>query len=1041
MLTSWLGRTGRVLAAAAVCAWAGVAGAQEARVASTRLPIAVRGQAVDGIDFSKLGLVRGTLFKLDVDPTPGKSMDVVIPIPGERPLMIKLNPYSVRGEGFKLFETKTGVLTEVDPGPINTLRGAVQKDANSLVAGGVMPDGLSMRIDLGDGRTFWVEPAATRLGGVEANTYVLYTPEDVIQGMGSCGAIEAQHGVHDPGVNVPQTRGLVRYTAEVALECDWEYYNLYGSSALVNARMALVYNVLNVQYERDTDIQHVIVNVIVNNGNVATSDPYAQSTTGGMLTEMQGFWNATRSGINRDIAHLFTGKPTGGVIGTAYIGVVCSSLTTGFGYGVSQTDFNNFNLASAADLVAHETGHNWNSCHCPCSSPAFTMNPSITSINRFGNVADECATNSIASIVAHRNSRTCLTVTGVASDPPLNDACGSAVAIGPGTWGFGNVGATTDGPATCASAGADIWYFYDAPHDGTVTVSTCGSHDTTTFDSVLTVYTGFCGSFTEVACNDDNTGQCGGLDVATFRDSWLQFTMTRGTRYYIRLSGFSGGQGTGVINFFQSSCFNPANDSCANATLVTDGSYAFSNICATTDGTVDTACDFFSYRQIGSDIWYHYTAACSGNVTVSTCGSALDTKIAIYGSTNCNITSPGNANLAIACNDDFCGLQSSVTFAAVAGTTYKIRLGGYNGAQGTGTLTISNATCPIQSNDNCANAIDVSAGGIWSGHLAAATNDNVTAVCGNATANRDVWYSFTACNSGTVVFNTCGTNDGPGVNLGMDTVIAVFDGCGGALVACNDDNVGECGGLDTGTLRDSYVSLAVSAGTSYRIRVSAFGTTTPGAFVFRAGFTPANDGCAFPTPPQAFAGATPFCTVGATDYGLTESCLFGSQPSRDVWFYYNATSNGPVRVSTCDPATNFDTMIAVYNGGCPIFNDQAMACNDDDFGCTNFRASTLTFNGVAGTNYFIRIGAYFTGTTGSGNLIITPACPADIAGGGGPGADGGVDVSDLLYFLSCFEGGALCADVDDDGVDPGVPNGGVDINDLLFFLAHFEAGC
>jgi hypothetical protein len=325
--------------------------------------------------------------------------------------------------------------------------------------------------------------------------------------------------------------------------------------------------------------------------------------------------------------------------------------------------------------------------------------------------------------------------------------------------------------------------------------------------------------------------------------------------------------------------------------------------------------------------------------------------------------------------------------------------------------------------------------------MAGATNDNVTPVCGAATANKDVWYYFQACNNGTAVFNTCGTHDGPGLNLGMDTVVSVFSGCGGTLLTCSDDNVGECGGLDTSTLRDSYVALNMLQGQSVLVRVSPFGGVTPGPFTFRSSFTPQNDGCAFPTPPQVFAGSNPFCSLGATDYGITESLLFNSQPYRDVWFYYHAPTTGPIRVSTCDPATNFDTMVAIYAGGCPIFNNQALAANDDDFSCANIRASTLTFNGAAGTNYFIRVGAFSPGVAGVGNLIITPACPADIDDGSGTGTpDGGVDINDLLFFLGAFEAGSLNADLDN-GSGLGVPDGGVDINDLLFFLGHFEAGC
>ena len=70
-----------------------------------------------------------------------------------------------------------------------------------------------------------------------------------------------------------------------------------------------------------------------------------------------------------------------------------------------------------------------------------------------------------------------------------------------------------------------------------------------------------------------------------------------------------------------------------------------------------------------------------------------------------------------------------------------------------------------------------------------------------------------------------------------------------------------------------------------------------------------------------------------------------------------------------------------------------------------------------------------------------PDCSADLDDGSGTGvSDGGVDINDLLYFLSKFEAGSSCVDVDNGSLG-GFPDGGVDINDLLYFLTRFEGGC
>ncbi len=76
-----------------------------------------------------------------------------------------------------------------------------------------------------------------------------------------------------------------------------------------------------------------------------------------------------------------------------------------------------------------------------------------------------------------------------------------------------------------------------------------------------------------------------------------------------------------------------------------------------------------------------------------------------------------------------------------------------------------------------------------------------------------------------------------------------------------------------------------------------------------------------------------------------------------------------------------------------------------------------------------------------GAPIAPPPCVADFDDGSGTGTpDGGVDISDLLYFLFLFDAGHLDADIDD-GSGTGTPDAGVDISDLLYFLVRFDAGC
>ena len=132
-------------------------------------------------------------------------------------------------------------------------------------------------------------------------------------------------------------------------------------------------------------------------------------------------------------------------------------------------------------------------------------------------------------------------------------------------------------------------------------------------------------------------------------------------------------------------CPGPVNNLCAIAPLQFAGSTTFTNVSATTDGPTEAAsCNFNGDSQIQSDVWYRYPALCDGIATVSLCGSTFDTKLAVY-TEDC----PAGPDTVIVCNRNFCGQQSEVSFPVISGNKYRIRIGGHQGAQGTGTLTIT----------------------------------------------------------------------------------------------------------------------------------------------------------------------------------------------------------------------------------------------------------------------------------------------------------------------------------------------------------------
>lgn len=154
----------------------------------------------------------------------------------------------------------------------------------------------------------------------------------------------------------------------------------------------------------------------------------------------------------------------------------------------------------------------------------------------------------------------------------------------------------------------------------------------------------------------------------------------------------------------------------------------------------------------------------------------------------------------------------------------------------TATATLSVTVRPA--NDVCANAITLADGTFNNLSNAGATTGTPAPNCPSVGSSNDVWFNYTACASGTLRIDTCGTQSLSG---GIDSVLSVFTGTCAAstLVACNDDH-GTSGtngvaitGCSTVSSGDSGVSFAVTAGTLYRIRVATYQTGAGGNFNLR----------------------------------------------------------------------------------------------------------------------------------------------------------------------------------------------------------------
>ncbi|MCH2152917.1 MAG: hypothetical protein MK089_06205 [Phycisphaerales bacterium] len=173
-------------------------------------------------------------------------------------------------------------------------------------------------------------------------------------------------------------------------------------------------------------------------------------------------------------------------------------------------------------------------------------------------------------------------------------------------------------------------------------------------------------------------------------------------------------------------------DTCNDAVDAFEGSNAFDTTGNTDSGygePDDSQCDGTYLDWAGSpDHWFRFVAPGDGTANFTTCDAgSFDTSMVLYSGDSCNALSQ------VACNGDSAGGDGNCQqyyseiagFPVTGGQTYYIRLGGWQGATGSGTLTISgdfgapvegaccytDGSCEIQpSQSACAGT-----GGTWQG--------------------------------------------------------------------------------------------------------------------------------------------------------------------------------------------------------------------------------------------------------------------------------------------------------------------------------------
>ena len=889
-------------------------------------------------------------------------------------------------------------------------------------------------------------------------------------------------------------------TYRLAIAATGEYTAFHGGT-VAGGLSAIVTSMVRVNgvYETEVDIRMVLVgnnNLIVytNSG----TDPYTNGNGATMLGENQGNLDQVIGTANYDIGHVYS---TGGG-GIASLQSPCTSNrkaqgVTGQGAPIGDP----FDI----DYVSHEMGHQWggnhtqnNTCNrstnaafepgsastimgyagiCPVNlqsnSDAYFHNHSFNEIvsysqSGFGN---SCAAvtntgNGIPTINANNGQNglsipisTPFELTALGSDPD-GDAltyCWEEYDLGPGTGST----AAFDNP----TGNQPIFRSWTGNASPTRTFPRITDlvNNTTAVGEMLPTYTR---SLTFRCTARDNRAGGGGVN-----DSQMSLNVSDVGGPFI-LQAPNGGQNlTGNTNTtitwdVANTTANPINCSLVDIYLSTDGGLTYPILVVS--GTENDGSQIINVPNTVTT-QARIKVKANGNVffDISNANFSIASGVAGPG---CDDSAACNYDPLATSNDGSCTYPGCTSSTAC---NYDPLAGCDDGSCAAGGCTDSeacnydvsagcdNGTCTFgPSNDICANATPLNIGAniidnsntcILEGYSVPNTGCNSTnGWCTQNGIEADVFYSFTTPNGPTVI--TLETSfDGTGTLT--DTQMAVFAGCGGALVAANDDN-----GADQYMSRLQFDCTDLTPNTTYIVLIDGYGGDTGTATLTMTfdGSTCGTPGCTDPTACNFDAGAS-------SDDGscLTNDCLgiCGGTALLDncgVCNGDNSSCSGCTDVNAC----NYDNTATTDDGSCilPDGCTDASACNydltaqcDDEsctFGpvndiCANATPLQTGLNALDNSNTCVSdvLTVPFTGcntTTGwcEANGIendifysfTTPNDPTVITLETSFDGTGTLEDTQMAVFAGC--GGTLIAANDDDGADQYMSKLVFDCNDL-----------
>ena len=321
-----------------------------------------------------------------------------------------LKPHSLRSKDFHILTVDGSSINEMSPPRCSTYRGYIEQDQASVAAASITNGKLNACIKLGSGVCWNIQPISSFHNTTKSSEYAVYQNDDIAPHDGACGAIDDLNLATTLEENSSLEKAASEYNfesscpeikvCEIAIEADYEFY-VQNSSSITETLYDIekIMNGVSEIYEQQTGITYKITEVII---QTSPESSYTSTDPSTLLEEFRTQWNSSYTDIQRDVAHLFTGKNLdGSIIGISKTSTICLNVS---GYGLSQSKYTS-SLPSRIALTTHELGHNWSAVHCNGNEDCAIM---CSTIGGCSGVIDHFSEASHDAIISFKNTRSCL---------------------------------------------------------------------------------------------------------------------------------------------------------------------------------------------------------------------------------------------------------------------------------------------------------------------------------------------------------------------------------------------------------------------------------------------------------------------------------------------------------------------------------------------------------------------------------------------------------------------------------------------------------